>query len=126
MSLEPERPEAFVIARPVEAGPCAASQNKESPRRLLSKPPGTLRCSAGEPASNGPRALRQPSPVLERAENRLRHVADRLHAVDLDQLPARAVVRGHDRGIAVVGCEPRLEDFRIVVLPDRFSTRPRL
>src|SRR4051794_25477893 len=114
MSLEPERPEAFVIARPVEAGPCAASQNKESPRRLLSKPPGTLRCSAGERASNGSRALRPPSSRLESLKNRLGHVVDRLHAVDLDQLPARAVIRRHDRGVAIVGREPRLEDLRVV------------
>src|SRR3954449_2164969 len=66
-----------------------------------------------------------PSGRREGATNRLRHLLDRTHAVDLDELAARLVIGSNHGGIAVVGGKPGLEDLGIVVLADRLAPGAR-
>src|SRR5215217_6127411 len=98
---------------------------QKSPGRLLAKPPGPsgvlLEAWHLMPRGRGV----NPSGRREGATNRLRHLLDWTHAVDLDELSARLVIGRYHGGIAVVGCKPGLEDLRIVVLADRLAPGAR-
>src|SRR5688572_6862964 len=85
------------------ARPCAACSSKESPVRLLSKPPGRSGVLL-ETWHLMPRHLRvNPFGRLERGENRLRDLVDRTHPIDLHELAALPVVGRNHGGVAVVG-----------------------
>src|SRR3954464_8442355 len=114
MSLEPEARPVIVIPRASGGGrPLRDHANKENPRRLLAKPPGSSGVLLEGFDLMAPTRSVNPRSRLERGKNRLRHLVNRSHSVDLDQLPSSPVVGRHPRRIAVIGREPRPEDFGI-------------